>query len=470
MKNMLSYSKFSLQTNIMRQSVSQMKLSFSTSTSFLHKKGNEKYLKRRAAAALDPDQSNIPIIQYASDKPLQKTRLYMFGNAEFGQLGQQGFFQPMKKNQNTLKLMHKPFRTTFGEHEDIRTLSCGYGFTVLSTHSSKNRVCGTGFNQDGQIGYHERTRDKPLGILITPTNIELPTPPGVHIKAVSCGRAHTLLLGSDGQLTTLGNNAYGQAGRRIIEGEDYFRNRMINQIKLDHTIKDIVAGQDHSICITEAGRVMSAGWGADGQTGLGHYNNCSEFTLLEGDIKNERISKVSCFGDCVLAINDEGELFGWGNSEYGQFGSVTDEQQINTPTHLPLGIGKIKDIASGGTVCLALNEAGEVYVWGFGILGKGPKLNLTSKPELLPGTLFGCNQFTQDSTVTRVFAGLGHQAALTSTGDLYIWGKNRNGCLGLGDHKLDQFFPIKVAVAGRVKEVALGVDHSAVLATPWSRH
>ena len=36
-----------------------------------------------------------------------------------------------------------------------------------------------------------------------------------------------------------------QAGRRIIEGEDYFRNRMINQIKLDHTIKNIVAGIGH---------------------------------------------------------------------------------------------------------------------------------------------------------------------------------------------------------------------------------
>ena len=44
-------------------------------------------------------------------------------------------------------------------------------------------------------------------------------------------------------------------------------------------------GQDHSILITEEGQVMSAGWGADGQTGLGHYDNQDKFALVEGDIK-----------------------------------------------------------------------------------------------------------------------------------------------------------------------------------------
>ena len=32
----------------------------------------------------------------------------------------------------------------------------------------------------------------------------------------------------------------------------------------------------------------------------------------------------------------------------------------------------------------------------------------------------------------------------TDSGDLYVWGKNRSACLGLG-HVLDQFFPYKVS-------------------------
>ena len=41
--------------------------------------------------------------------------------------------------------------------------------------------------------------------------------------------------------------------------------------------------------ITEAGGVLSAGWSADGQTGLGHYNNTATFTSVEGDIKEPSI-------------------------------------------------------------------------------------------------------------------------------------------------------------------------------------
>jgi hypothetical protein len=57
-----------------------------------------------------------------------------------------------------------------------------------------------------------------------------------------------------------------------------------------------------------------------------------------------------------LFISDKGEVFGWGNSEYGQFRSVTEDQQINRPVNLHLkGIGKIIDVASGGTICMVLN-------------------------------------------------------------------------------------------------------------------
>jgi hypothetical protein len=40
----------------------------------------------------------------------------------------------------------------------------------------------------------------------------------------------------------------------------------------------------------------------------------------------------------VFHVNfSQGDVFGWGNSEYGQFRSVTEEQQLSTPMVLPLG-------------------------------------------------------------------------------------------------------------------------------------
>lgn len=43
----------------------------------------------------------------------------------------------------------------------------------------------------------------------------------------------------------------------------------------------------------------------------------------------------------------------------------------------------------------------------------------------------------------KIFCGMNHLAALTNTGDLYMWGCNKFGSLGLGDCK-DQYFPLKV--------------------------
>lgn len=88
-------------------------------------------------------------------------------------------------------------------------------------------------------------------------------------------------------------------------------------------------------------------------------------------------------------------------------------------------------------------EDGAVFVWGFGLLGLGPKVGKSSKPIQIPRTLFGENEFMPHTKVTGLSSGLYHLAAITNLGQLYMWGRNKGGCLGLG-HINDQFFPLKV--------------------------
>jgi hypothetical protein len=247
----------------------------------------------------------------------------------------------------------------------------------------------------------------------------------------------------------------------------YFGNPLIHRVDSDYfnnsNVTDVVCGQDHTIFITENGSLYGCGWGADGQTGLGHYNNQHLPNLLEGDIKGEKIVKVSSVGDCVLALNDKGEVFGWGNSEYGQISSNKGVQQINTPINLKMdGIGKIVDVTAGGSFCAILNEAGDVFVWGFGILGLGPTVDNCKLPKLISPTLFGRNPFNPNCRVTSLNSGLTHLTAINSDNDLFVWGKNKFGCLGLG-HQNDQFFPLKALVGAKVEKVRCGVDHSIAL-------
>lgn len=58
-----------------------------------------------------------------------------------------------------------------------------------------------------------------------------------------------------------------------------------------------------SFFLTKDGVVYSCGWGADGQTGRGHYDNEPHVGPVIGDIEGEKVVKVSCRADCVLAVN-----------------------------------------------------------------------------------------------------------------------------------------------------------------------
>ena len=56
----------------------------------------------------------------------------------------------------------------------------------------------------------------------------------------------------------------------------------------------------------------------------------------------------------LFLILDDGELFGWGNNEYGQLVGIK-EIQLAVPYTVKHNVpGKIIDIAVGGSFCLVL--------------------------------------------------------------------------------------------------------------------
>ena len=61
-----------------------------------------------------------------------------------------------------------------------------------------------------------------------------------------------------------------------------------------------------------------------------------------------------------------------------------------------------------------VSAKGQVFVWGFGILGKGPKLEKTFLPSMIPEILFGKHDFNPDSKVVDIKCGMHCFAAITS--------------------------------------------------------
>jgi len=63
--------------------------------------------------------------------------------------------------------------------------------------------------------------------------------------------------------------------------------------------------------------------------------------------------------------------------------------------------------------CDVCVDQSQLFTWGFGILGKGPKLGNSLTPEQIPETLFGANEWRQSVKLVDVQCGLHHFAVLT---------------------------------------------------------
>ncbi|XP_068124641.1 RCC1-like G exchanging factor-like protein isoform X3 [Hyperolius riggenbachi] len=351
----------------------------------------------------------LPTFQYVGKRSKRKDRVFVWGFSHTGALGIPSFVVPDTGRKKPKQYQLTPYRLDMDEK--ISSAACGYGFTLISSKTTDiTKVWGMGLNKDSQLGFHRSRRDrtKGYGYVLEPSPVPLPLekPKDTRVLQVSCGRAHSLILTDNEGVFSIGNNSYGQCARKVIEGEIYSESQLVHRVRpLESQIVQVACGQDHSLFRTERGEVYACGWGADGQTGLGHYNICSAPSKLAGDLAGVNVVQVATYGDCCLAVSEEGQVYGWGNSEYLQFATITDLTQVNVPRHLPFHhVGKVKQVACGGTSCALLNDAGE----------------------------------------------------------LFVWGKNLRGCLGTGRLE-DQYFPWRVTVPGEVVDVACGVDHMMAL-------
>ncbi|NXO89113.1 HERC5 ligase, partial [Certhia brachydactyla] len=104
-------------------------------------------------------------------------------------------------------------------------------------------------------------------------------------------------------------------------------------------------------------------------------------------------------------------------------------------------------------------EGGELFTWGeniHGQLGVGSQTMLTPKPQLV--------ERLKGIPLAQIAAGGVHSTAVSLSGAVYSWGKNSFGQLGLGDTK-DRDYPTYVGALEHWKTVFIscGADHTAVL-------
>lgn len=204
------------------------------------------------------------------------------------------------------------------------------------------------------------------------------------------------------------------------------------------------------------GNVMLFGMNREGScAGNSKYFN-SNYNYLDHEY-----SQVVCGYYHNATIDHQGVLRMFGNGGLGQLGS-SNLSSTNIPQLLshPLREVSVSMVACGWLHTMCITETGQVFAWGFngdGQLGLGDFYD-RSWPVQVPNL----------SKVSYISAGNSHSACILN-GSLYVWGSNPDGRLFKNPtqikHKVfrKEKSPTKITEITKVKEIALGHSHSILM-------
>uniref|UniRef100_A0A671LPK7 Probable E3 ubiquitin-protein ligase HERC4 n=1 Tax=Sinocyclocheilus anshuiensis TaxID=1608454 RepID=A0A671LPK7_9TELE len=253
-----------------------------------------------------------------------------------------------------------------------------------------------------------------------------------------------------------GNASYGQLGLGGIDEEIVLEPRKCEFFE-GKRVRDVGCGRRHSVFLLEDGTVYTCGCNDLGQLGHDKARKKPE-QVMSLDAQN--IVSVSCGAAHTLALNDKGQVFAWGLGSDRQLGLSNIEDCIRIPrTVKSLSELHIAQVACGYCHSLALARGGQIFSWGqnkYGQLGLGMQGASVSSPQVI--------QSLQGVPFAQISAGGAHSFGLTLSGAVFGWGRNKFGQLGLSDND-DRYFPalLKTLRSQRVVYVCCGEDHTAVL-------
>ncbi|XP_048266273.1 RCC1 and BTB domain-containing protein 1 isoform X3 [Bombus terrestris] len=246
--------------------------------------------------------------------------------------------------------------------------------------------------------------------------------------AIVYGKAanETLIVTKDDMVYGIGNNTYGCLGTGDTHSTIYPKKI---EALCGKSVKTFAYGKGpHVLALTEEGKVYSWGYNDYCELGNRSTNEGLTPTLIPSALNNEFVVDIACGGHHSLALTNKGEVYAWGHNVSGQVGCGTilsTVQPIPKLLHIVLNGKKVVHISCGDSSSVAVTDNGEVYSWGHNGVGQLGIGNCTSQAEPQKVATFA------KIVIEKVVCGYMHTLALSDEGDLYVWGANSYGQLGL---------------------------------------
>ena len=129
---------------------------------------------------------------------------------------------------------------------------------------------------------------------------------------MAAGMNHTLILTHQGQVLSCGDDYYGQLGRSATKTNPRQEFCLLEDLSRQG-VRQIAAGANHSVALTNTGIVYSWGHGKHGQLGFGYGNDYSlPHHIPFFQEKNVLIRHIAAGGDKTACVTMDGRFFTFG--------------------------------------------------------------------------------------------------------------------------------------------------------------
>lgn len=236
-----------------------------------------------------------------------------------------------------------------------------------------------------------------------------------NVQQVAAGTEFSIFLKNDGTLWGVGKNDNGQLGQGTTSNSN-----VPVQITTKTDFKKISVGEDYVAAVASDGLYL---WGKNAKFQLGDGTNVNNPTPTKVDVtlgENEHFIDISAGIDFCLALTNLGNVYAWGDNGSGELGQNGVHK---TPSKITT-LNDIKKISASKKSGFAIKSDGTVYSWGYGYDGQ---LGYFGNSEYVPKVITAL----QGVEISSIACGYSFTTALSKNGDIYSFGNNVFGQLGV---------------------------------------